>query len=233
MEDLSSNGSAIDQRIIVRDNRPELGTAEEVAVPDQTEFLSFNPHDSRENAFRRQHQVVQRIGKGSCATGYLCVDKSTEKRCVVKRFERTHRVLGNLYMEIAVMMSMSHPNVLCLKESFQEEDGVYLILGFASEGELFHPIVARGKLTEDEARKVFVQLFQGVKYLVRPFCSSPRFKPLSSSTHSMNVISCTEISSRRTYCWPTKSSSSSLQTSGWLGSLMMTCSLRNGRYRLT
>jgi hypothetical protein len=62
-------------------------------------------------------------------------------------------------------MSVSHPNVLCLKDTFDESDGVYLILELAAEGELFNWIVMKQKLTEAEARKVFVQLFQGVKYL--------------------------------------------------------------------
>lgn len=63
---------------------------------------------------------------------------------------------------------MSHPNLLCLKDTFDEDDGVYLVLELAPEGELFNLIVMRQKLTEEETRKVFVQLFQGMRYLVRP-----------------------------------------------------------------
>ncbi len=62
-------------------------------------------------------------------------------------------------------MSVSHPNVLCLKETFDEADGVYLVLELAPEGELFNWIVMKQKLSEDETRKVFIQLFQGTKYL--------------------------------------------------------------------
>ena len=63
-------------------------------------------------------------------------------------------------------MGVSHPNVLCLKDTFDESDGVYLILELAPEGELFNWIVAKHKLSETETRKIFVQLFQGIKYLV-------------------------------------------------------------------
>jgi len=62
-------------------------------------------------------------------------------------------------------MSVSHPNVLCLKETFDENDGVYLVLELAAEGELFNLIVSKQKLTEEETRKIFIQLFQGTKYL--------------------------------------------------------------------
>lgn len=63
-------------------------------------------------------------------------------------------------------MSVNHPNVLCLKDTFDETDGVYLVLELAPEGELFNWIVANEKLTEGESRKIFVQLLEGLKYLV-------------------------------------------------------------------
>lgn len=57
--------------------------------------------------------------------------------------------------------------MLCLKDTFDDHSAVYLVLELAAEGELFNAIVTKSKLTEAETRKVFIQLFQGVKYLVR------------------------------------------------------------------
>lgn len=71
-----------------------------------------------------------------------------------------------LQQEIGVLMGVSHPNVLCLKDTFNERDRVYLVLELAAEGELFNYIVMKQKMSEDESRKLFVQLFQGIKYLV-------------------------------------------------------------------
>lgn len=76
-------------------------------------------------------------------------------------------------------MGVSHPSLLCLKDTFDEDDGVYLVLELAPEGELFNWIVMKQKLTEVESRKVFVQLFQAVKYLVS---SSPNYT-LASLIH--------------------------------------------------
>lgn len=73
-----------------------------------------------------------------------------------------------LQQEIAVLMGVSHPSLLCLKDTFDEEDGVYLVLELAAEGELFNLVVRRGKLSEADGRKLFTQLFQGIKYLVSP-----------------------------------------------------------------
>ena len=71
----------------------------------------------------------------------------------------------SLQQEIAVLMGVKHPNLLCLKDTFDERKAVYLVLELAAEGELFNLIVMKQKLTEDETRKVFRQLFEGMKYL--------------------------------------------------------------------
>ena len=65
-----------------------------------------------------------------------------------------------------VFYHVHHPNLLCLKESFDESGGAYLVLELAPEGELFNWIVNNNKMTEDETRGVFRQLFDGLKYLV-------------------------------------------------------------------
>ena len=65
-------------------------------------------------------------------------------------------------------MGVNHPNLLCLKDTFDENDGVYLVLELAPEGELFNLIVSKQKLSESETRHVFRQLLEGLKYLVRP-----------------------------------------------------------------
>jgi serine/threonine-protein kinase Chk2 len=103
---------------------------------------------------------------------YLCAEKSTGDKYAVKVFERR---LGDsqksqsddaLQQEIALLKGVNHPNLLCLKDTFDDHDGAYLILELAPEGELFNMIVERSKLSEEETRGVFRQLFDGLKYLV-------------------------------------------------------------------
>lgn len=106
----------------------------------------------------------------------------------VKRFEKrpgdSQSKTDGLQQEIGVLKAISHPNVLCLQETFDEDDGVYLVLELAPEGELFNTIVLKQKLTEEETRNVFVQLFQGIKYLVSPASSSAFLRYLTSSSMS-------------------------------------------------
>jgi serine/threonine-protein kinase CHEK2 len=172
LEDLSSNGTFVNEAIIGRNKHRELEDGDEVTIIDEARFVFRYPKTRDTNGFRQQYRILQALGKGHFATVYLCVERATGTKYAVKVFERRHgdsqRTQNEtLQQEIALLMSVHHPNVLCLKDTFDERDGAYLILERAPEGELFNYIVRKQKLSESETRKVFIQLFEGLKYLVR------------------------------------------------------------------
>lgn len=176
LEDLSGNGSYVNDALVGRNKRRDLHDGDEISILEVARFIFRYPRVRDSNGFRQQYSIQSQLGKGHFATVYLCIEKCSGMQYAVKRFEK--RRVGNsqaaeeksrvdgLQQEIAVLMGVSHPNVLCLKDTFDEHDGVYLVLELAPEGELFNWIVAKQKLTEAETRKIFVQLFQGLKYLV-------------------------------------------------------------------
>ncbi|KAF2141800.1 uncharacterized protein K452DRAFT_287758 [Aplosporella prunicola CBS 121167] len=170
-EDLSANGTFINNSVIGRNKRRELKEGDEISIVDEARCVFRYPRgDKSTHGFRHQYTIQEQLGKGHFASVYLCVEKSTGIRFACKKFEKRtgaherSRVEG-LQQEIAVLMGVSHPSLLCLKDTFDEADGVYLVLELAPEGELFNWIVMKQKLSEAETRKVFVQLFQAVKYL--------------------------------------------------------------------
>jgi serine/threonine-protein kinase CHEK2 len=171
VEDLSSNGTFVNEALVGRNKQRELEDGAEVTVLQEARFVFRYPRSRDAHGFRHQYRILQPLGKGHFATVYLCVERTSGAKYAVKVFEKrhgdAHRLSSDtLLQEIALLMSVHHPNVLCLKDSFDERDGAYLILELAPEGELFNYIVAHQKLSESDARKVFLQLFEGLKYLV-------------------------------------------------------------------
>lgn len=171
IEDLSSNGTFVNEAILGRNKNRELEDGDEVTIIDEARFVFRYPRIRDTSGFRQQYRILQQLGKGHFATVYLCVERATGKKYAVKVFERRQTESQKsqtdaLQQEIALLMSVNHPNVLCLKDTFDERDGAYLILELAPEGELFNHIVRKQKLSEKDTRKVFLQLFNGLKYLV-------------------------------------------------------------------
>lgn len=171
LEDLSGNGTFVNDTFVGRNKRRELHEGDEIAILDEARYVFRYPLKRNTHRFNQQYTIQEQLGKGHFASVYLCVEKSTGVRYAVKKFEKRtgpgeKSKMEGLQQEIAILMGVSHPTLLCLKDTFDEDDGVYLVLELAAEGELFNWIVMKQKLTEAEARKVFIQLFQGVKYLV-------------------------------------------------------------------
>lgn len=184
VEDLSGNGTFVNDSLIGRNKRRELKEGDELAILEEARFVFRYPLKRATHRFHQQYQIQEQLGKGHFASVYLCVEKCTGMRHAVKKFEKRtgpgeKSKVDGLQQEIAVLMGISHPGLLCLKDTFDEDDGVYLVLELATEGELFNWIVMKQKLTEEESRKVFIQLFQAVKYLV----SAPQTMAVLSLTH--------------------------------------------------
>lgn len=188
LEDLSGNGTFVNDAMVGRNKRRELAEGDEIAILDVARYVFRYPLKRNTHRFRQQYTIQEQLGKGHFASVYLCVEKSSGIRYAVKKFEKRtgpgeKSKMDGLQQEIAVLMGVSHPTLLCLKDTYNEDDGVYLVLELATEGELFNWIVMKQKLTEPEARKVFIQLFQGVKYLVCLFIDHLRaFLTISART---------------------------------------------------
>lgn len=171
LEDLSTNGTYVNDEIVGRNQRRELKEHDEISIADnRAKFFFRYPKNRRTNAFVQQYMAVRELGKGYFADVYLCTEKSTGQCWAVKRFTKTpgyedRSKNEGLQQEVAMLMSVNHPNIVCLKELFNEPTAVYLVLEYCPGGELFTRIANHGKLTEGETRKVFKQLFDGVKYL--------------------------------------------------------------------
>ena len=144
---------------------------DEITLGDGPEFMFRYPSSQPSGAFLDNFELPANgtLGSGHFATVHVCIEKSSGTKYAVKIFKKRRKDEGRgqlgLEQEIAVLMSVSHENVLCLKETYEEDEGIYLVLELASEGELFNLIIDRGKLSENDTRKIFIQLLQGLKYL--------------------------------------------------------------------
>uniref|UniRef100_A0A674MDW9 Calcium/calmodulin-dependent protein kinase IV n=1 Tax=Takifugu rubripes TaxID=31033 RepID=A0A674MDW9_TAKRU len=67
--------------------------------------------------------------------------------------------------EIGVLLRLSHPNIIQLKEIFETDTDIALVLELVTGGELFDRIVERGYYSERDAAHVIKQILEAVAYL--------------------------------------------------------------------
>ena len=66
--------------------------------------------------------------------------------------------------EINILHLCTHPHIIRLYEVVDTPTDVFLVVEYASGGELFDYIVSKGRLSADEARNFFHQIISGVEY---------------------------------------------------------------------
>ena len=79
----------------------------------------------------------------------------------------------DILKEIDILMSLHHPNIIFLKEYFEEPGRVYIIMEYLEGGELLEALLNKEKgrdgleahYSEADARLLFKQIVAGVKYM--------------------------------------------------------------------
>ena len=76
-----------------------------------------------------------------------------------------HSTRDEIFAEVELLRQLRHPNILHLRDVFEEEGRVYLITELLTGGELLRALMERGSYAEEDAREIFRQLLQALKYI--------------------------------------------------------------------
>uniref|UniRef100_A0A8C8HP15 Calcium/calmodulin-dependent protein kinase type IV n=1 Tax=Oncorhynchus tshawytscha TaxID=74940 RepID=A0A8C8HP15_ONCTS len=101
---------------------------------------------------------------GATSVVFRTEEKQTQKPYAAKVLKKTidKKIVRT---EIGVLLRLSHPNIIRLKEIFETETDIALILELVTGGELFDRIVERGYYSERDAAHVIKQILEAVAYL--------------------------------------------------------------------
>ncbi|XP_053714321.1 serine/threonine-protein kinase MARK2 isoform X9 [Synchiropus splendidus] len=113
------------------------------------------------------YRLLKTIGKGNFAKVKLARHVLTGKEVAVKIIDKTQlnsSSLQKLFREVRIMKMLNHPNIVKLFEVIETEKTLYLVMEYASGGEVFDYLVAHGRMKEKEACAKFRQIVSAVQY---------------------------------------------------------------------
>jgi len=107
------------------------------------------------------------LGTGAFSKVRLAEHKETKHlvaiKCIPKKLIKGKE--QSINNEISVLRSLRHPNIVELREIYNNSSHLYLVMEFVSGGELFDRIVEKGSYTELDASKLIAQVLDAVQYL--------------------------------------------------------------------
>lgn len=106
---------------------------------------------------------------------YLCTERETGAqyacKSISKKKLRTQVDIEDVRREVEIMRHLpTHPNIVTLKDTYEDDGAVHLVMELCEGGELFDRIVARGHYTEKAAAfvtKTIVEVVQ-VRHILPP-----------------------------------------------------------------
>jgi len=114
-----------------------------------------------------KYRLLKTIGKGNFAKVKLAKHIPTGKEVAIKIIDKTQLSPGSLqklFREVRIMKTLDHPNIVKLFQVIETEKTLYLVMEYASGGEVFDYLVLHGRMKEKEARAKFRQIVSAVQY---------------------------------------------------------------------
>ncbi|CAH8391098.1 unnamed protein product [Eruca vesicaria subsp. sativa] len=114
---------------------------------------------SHQTKITDKYILGRELGRGEFGITYLCTDRESHQpfacKSISKRKLRTPVDVEDVRREVSIMSTLpDHPNVVKLRETYEDSENVHLVMELCEGGELFDRIVARGHYTERAAAGV-------------------------------------------------------------------------------
>ncbi|XP_044499595.1 CBL-interacting serine/threonine-protein kinase 7-like [Mangifera indica] len=131
--------------------------------PPQSQPKTTTPIATATPTVLNRYQLGRLLGRGSFAKVHQAcsiVDNSVVAiKIISKNANLDSNMESRIVREVAAMRRLQHhPNVLKIHEVMATKTKIYLVMEYASGGELFNKVLRRGRFTEVAARRYFQQL---------------------------------------------------------------------------
>lgn len=133
-------------------------------VPERTiESISKQLMYVKRNSVTDEYELREEIGRGSFSVCRLCVHRTSRQEYAVKVIDKSKR---DCQEEIEILLRYGqHPNIITLRDVYEDERSVYLVMELMRGGELVDRIIGLKVFSEREAAAVLNTLVGAIQYL--------------------------------------------------------------------
>jgi len=114
-------------------------------------------------------EVGKPLGKGRFGSVYLVREKESKFLAAIKVLSKEQLLKEGIHMqlrrEIEIQAHLRHKNILRLYGYFYDDERIYVILEYASQGEIYSHLKKQGRFSEMKTSKIIKQVCEAVSYM--------------------------------------------------------------------
>ena len=113
------------------------------------------------------YKYIKNIGEGTFGKVKLAIHILTGEKVAIKILQKSlikgEKQYERIQNEIKYLKLLNHPNIIKIYEVIENDFSFFIVMEYATGGELFNYIVLKEKLSENETSFFFYQILQGVR----------------------------------------------------------------------
>ena len=114
------------------------------------------------------YKFVKLVGKGAFGKVTLGIHKLTGKQVAIKTIEKAYMKddfsRKKVLQEVYILKNIKHSNVIRLLEVFESPKHLLIVMEFSGGGDLLKYIKKNGRMEENKAREIFIQIAHGLAH---------------------------------------------------------------------
>lgn len=184
LEDLSSNGTFVNEKKVERNQKVLLQSSAEIALASPNMKMYLYIHSSNgcndqwlHKSLSSQFYILKQLGAGNFGDVRLALDQRTYEKFALKKILKQKMPEAKIFNEINILKRLKHPCIVQLEGIFDTPEAVYITLEYISGGNLLNRIVKFKKIPEFQSKIIFYQLLLGVDYLHKEGITHRDLKP--------------------------------------------------------
>lgn len=115
------------------------------------------------------YEVGRTLGEGTFGKVKLAYHKKVQEAVAVKILYKTRITepadVERITREIAILKAVNHPGIVRLFEIIESREEIFLVMEYASGGDLVSYIRAKKQLSEPEAARIFMEIVSAAEYI--------------------------------------------------------------------
>lgn len=152
-----------------KNNKPNAFSESYSIKPQAENGIKFQVlKDATGHNISQNYNLGRELGRGEFGTTYLCTDVETGEKFACKSISKkklkTSIDIEDVKREVEIMKKLpKHSNIVTLKDTYEDDNAVHIVMELCEGGELFDRIVARGHYTERAAAAIMRTIVEVVQ----------------------------------------------------------------------